>query len=154
MTRSFATLVIAASLAAFPVLLAATLAPPHHALLLGAAWHPEQWPESRWEEDLRLLEAAHITFTRVAEFTWSRMEPSGGKYDFDWLERAIVSAASPRHDIGHGNNVVSSLVRGHRQVGLASDLCLDLGPQEGSEGKSVGAIWDANSLNTRTGRVR
>ena len=27
-------------------------------------------------------------------------------------------------------------------------------PQAGSEGKSVGAIWAANSLNTRTGRVR
>ena len=26
--------------------------------------------------------------------------------------------------------------------------------QAGSEGKSVGAIWAANSLNTRTGRVR
>jgi hypothetical protein len=26
--------------------------------------------------------------------------------------------------------------------------------QLGSEGKSVGAIWAANSLNTRTGRVR
>jgi glyoxylase-like metal-dependent hydrolase (beta-lactamase superfamily II) len=28
------------------------------------------------------------------------------------------------------------------------------GPQAGSEGKSVGAIWAANSLNARTGRVR
>ncbi|MFZ1973773.1 MAG: beta-galactosidase [Candidatus Acidiferrales bacterium] len=101
-TRRFAMLMVAASLAAFPVLLAAhsapqndpaALAPPHNALLLGAAWYPEQWPESRWEEDLRLMEAAHITFTRVAEFAWSRMEPSEGKYDFDWLERAIEAAA-------------------------------------------------------------
>src|ERR1700734_549510 len=95
MTRSFAMLATALSLAAFPVLLAArrapqndpaTLAPPHHALLLGAAWYPEEWAESRWEEDLRLMEAAHITVARVAEFAWSRMEPSEGKYDFDWLE--------------------------------------------------------------------
>ncbi|HUJ33098.1 MAG TPA: beta-galactosidase [Candidatus Acidoferrum sp.] len=65
----------------------------HNALLLGAAWYPEQWPESRWEEDLRLMEAAHITFARVGEFAWSRMEPSEGHFDFDWLERAIDLAA-------------------------------------------------------------
>ena len=65
----------------------------HNALLLGAAWYPEQWPESRWEEDLRLMEAAHITFARVGEFAWSRMEPSEGRFDFDWLEKAIAMAA-------------------------------------------------------------
>ncbi len=65
----------------------------HNALLLGASWYPEQWPESRWDKDLELMEAAHITFARVGEFAWSRMEPAEGKYDFDWLERAIAKAA-------------------------------------------------------------
>ena len=41
------------------------------ALLLGAAWYPEQWPESRWDEDLRLMEAAHLHVVRVGEFAWS-----------------------------------------------------------------------------------
>ena len=65
----------------------------HPALLLGAAWYPEQWPESRWDKDLKLMEAAHITFARVGEFAWSRMEPSEGKFDFAWLEKAIDMAA-------------------------------------------------------------
>lgn len=69
----------------------------HDALLLGAAWYPEQWPESRWDEDLRLMEAAHITFARVGEFAWSRMEPVEGKFDFDWLESAVAKAA--RHHV-------------------------------------------------------
>lgn len=97
---------MAGALAAFPVLLAAHAqgqkdpaapAPPRNALVLGTAWYPEQWPESRWEEDLELMEAAHVKFVRVGEFAWSRMEPSEGKYDFEWLERAISAAA--RHHI-------------------------------------------------------
>ncbi|HEY2016189.1 MAG TPA: beta-galactosidase, partial [Bryobacteraceae bacterium] len=62
-------------------------------LLLGAAWYPEQWPESQWEPDLELMEAAHIHLVRVGEFAWSTMEPEEGQYRFDWLERAIDLAA-------------------------------------------------------------
>ena len=62
-------------------------------LLLGAAWYPEQWPESRWEKDLSEMAAAHIDVVRVGEFAWSTMEPSEGQYDFGWLERAIDLAA-------------------------------------------------------------
>ena len=29
-------------------------------ILLGAAWYPEQWPESQWDADLSLMEAAHV----------------------------------------------------------------------------------------------
>jgi beta-galactosidase len=74
--------------AAFP-----TQLPGHDAILVGADWYPEQWPESRWEEDLRLMEAAHLKVVRIAEFAWSRMEPSEGHYDFDWLERVVNLAA-------------------------------------------------------------
>jgi beta-galactosidase len=71
--------------------------PGHNAILLGTDWYPEQWPEARWEEDLRLMEAAHIKVVRIAEFAWSTMEPSENHFDFDWLERAITLAA--KHDI-------------------------------------------------------
>jgi beta-galactosidase len=64
-------------------------APNKVPLELGAAWYPEQWPESRWDADLTLMEQAHIHFVRVGEFAWSTMEPSEGVYHFDWLERAI-----------------------------------------------------------------
>jgi beta-galactosidase len=66
-----------------------TQLPGHNALLMGTDWYPEQWPEARWETDLRMMEAARIDVMRIAEFAWSRMEPSEGKYDFDWLQRAI-----------------------------------------------------------------
>ncbi len=66
-------------------------------LLLGAAWYPEQWPESRWDADLSLMEVAHIHLVRIGEFAWSAMEPSEGKYDFVWMDHAIALAA--RHHI-------------------------------------------------------
>ncbi len=84
-------------------LLVATMLPAaraqqqHPALYLGAAWYPEQWPESRWDADLTLMEQAHIRFVRVGEFAWSTMEPSEGDYQFEWLDRAIAAAA--RHHI-------------------------------------------------------
>jgi beta-galactosidase len=71
----------------------ATQIPGQNAILMGVAWYPEQWPESRWEEDLRLMEAANLKVVRIAEFAWSRMEPVEGHYDLDWLERAISLAA-------------------------------------------------------------
>jgi len=56
---------------------------------MGTDWYPEQWPDARWETDLRMMEAAHLNIVRIAEFAWSRMEPSEGHFDFDWLDRAI-----------------------------------------------------------------
>jgi len=66
-------------------------------LLLGTAWYPEQWPESRWDADLALMQQAGIHMVRVGEFAWSRMEPEEGHYDLDWLDRAI--AAAGKHSI-------------------------------------------------------
>src|SRR5215469_7976281 len=57
--------------------------PSHPALLLGTAWYPEQWPESRWETDLSLMQQAGIRVVRVGEFAWSRMESEEGHYDLD-----------------------------------------------------------------------
>src|ERR1700723_1356936 len=66
-------------------------APPP--LYLGTAWYPEQWPESRWEADLTLMEQAGIRFVRITEFSWSSMEPTEGNYNFDWIDHAIAAAA-------------------------------------------------------------
>ncbi len=67
------------------------------ALYLGTPWYPEQWPESRWDADLDLMEKAQIRFVRVGEFAWSRFEPSEGHYDLDWMEHAV--RAAERHHI-------------------------------------------------------
>jgi len=64
---------------------------------IGASWYPEQWPEARWDADLALMRRANFTVVRVGEFAWSRLEPSDGRFDFVWLDRAIAAAA--RHGI-------------------------------------------------------
>jgi beta-galactosidase len=66
-----------------------TAVPTPPPLLLGSAWYPEQWPESRWDADLELMQQAHLHVVRVGEFAWSSEEPSEGHFDLDWLERAI-----------------------------------------------------------------
>src|SRR2546425_5716811 len=43
------------------------------------------------------MEQAGVRMVRVGEFAWSRMEPSEGQFDLDWLERAITAAS--KHSI-------------------------------------------------------
>lgn len=64
----------------------------HDRLYIGSAWYPEQWPESAWAEDLRLMQGHGANVVRIGEYAWSRMEPEEGKYDLDWLVRAVRMA--------------------------------------------------------------
>jgi beta-galactosidase len=56
----------------------------------GVDYYPEHWPEARWPEDARLMAEAGFNVARLAEFAWSKLEPVEGRYDFDWLDRAIA----------------------------------------------------------------
>jgi beta-galactosidase len=82
-----------AVLVLFATTLVAQTVPPAPPIMLGTAWYPEQWPESRWDADLTLMQQAGIHMVRVGEFAWSRMEPSEGHYDLAWLDHAIAAAA-------------------------------------------------------------
>src|SRR5713101_1031813 len=63
----------------------------------GVDYYPEHWPEERWPIDARLMAEAGFNVVRLAEFAWSKMEPSEGQFDFGWLDRAITILQS--HDI-------------------------------------------------------
>lgn len=60
----------------------------------GVDYYPEHWPEERWETDAKLMQEMGIQVVRMAEFSWHKMEPSEGKFDFEWLDRAIEILAS------------------------------------------------------------
>ncbi|MQQ10171.1 beta-galactosidase [Epibacterium sp. SM1979] len=56
---------------------------------LGTCYYPEHWPETIWAEDAARMVAAGLTWVRIGEFAWSRLEPQPGVLQFDWLDRAI-----------------------------------------------------------------
>ena len=62
---------------------------PPLAILFGVDYYPDQTPESLWEEDARMIAETGLTNVRIAEFAWALMEPSEGKFDFDWLRRSV-----------------------------------------------------------------
>ncbi len=55
----------------------------------GCAYYPEHWPSERWSHDAKLMREAGLTYVRLAEFAWDKMEPASGVYDFEWLAQAI-----------------------------------------------------------------
>ncbi len=56
---------------------------------LGTCYYPEHWPEHWWADDARRMAAIGLTRVRIGEFAWSRIEPEPGRYDWDWLDRAV-----------------------------------------------------------------
>jgi beta-galactosidase len=68
-------------------------------MYFGADYYPEHWvypyagtpdrPEANWEFDAELMLAAGINVVRMGEFTWGLCEREEGKYDFEWLRRAM-----------------------------------------------------------------
>jgi beta-galactosidase len=58
--------------------------------MLGVCYYPEHWPESWWAEDARRMREVGISFVRIGEFAWSRLEPKRGQFDWGWLDRAMA----------------------------------------------------------------
>lgn len=56
---------------------------------LGTCYYPEHWSPDIWEDDAQRMVEAGLTWVRIGEFSWARLEPKPGQYDFDWLDRAI-----------------------------------------------------------------
>ena len=61
---------------------------------LGVCYYPEHWPESCWAEDARAMAAMGISQVRIGEFSWARIEPAPGQFDWGWLDRAIATLAA------------------------------------------------------------
>lgn len=61
---------------------------------LGVCYYPEHWPEALWADDAARMKALGLTTVRIGEFAWSRIEPTPGRYDWGWLDRAVDTLAA------------------------------------------------------------
>lgn len=61
----------------------------HHKIAYGGDYNPEQWDETVWEEDMRLLKLAGIDTLTVNVFSWAKLQPAEDCYDFSQLDRIM-----------------------------------------------------------------
>ena len=57
---------------------------------LGVCYYPEQWPRERWATDAKMMREAGLSLVRLAEFAWTFMEPAEGRFEWEWLDKAIA----------------------------------------------------------------
>ena len=69
----------------------APLFPKVAALLHGADYNPEQWENYPGiiEKDITMMQQAKCNVMSVGIFSWAKLEPREGEYDFAWLDAVI-----------------------------------------------------------------
>ena len=60
--------------------------------LYGCAYYPEYMPYERIDEDFALMQKAGMNVVRIAESTWSTLEPKEGEYDFYHIDEVLKRA--------------------------------------------------------------
>ncbi|MCS5734658.1 beta-galactosidase [Herbiconiux daphne] len=55
----------------------------------GGDYNPEQWPETVWHEDVRLMREANVTMVSLGIFAWARIQPDENTFDFAWLDTVL-----------------------------------------------------------------
>ncbi len=58
-------------------------------LLYGASYYDEYMPYDRIDTDVQMMKAAHLNVVRVAESTWSTLEPQPGVFDLTHIDRML-----------------------------------------------------------------
>ncbi|GAA0576169.1 beta-galactosidase [Paractinoplanes ferrugineus] len=70
-------------------------------LEFGADYNPDQWPRDVWDSDVRHMREAGVTIVSLAIFSWAKLEPADGEFDFAWLDDAM--------DLLHANGILVDL---------------------------------------------
>ncbi len=56
---------------------------------LGTCYYPEHWPQEMWAEDAKRMVEAGLSWVRIGEFAWSRIEPTAHQLNWQWLDKAV-----------------------------------------------------------------
>ncbi len=114
-------------------------------LLYGVAYYDEYMPYDRLNKDIQMMKEAGINVVRIAESTWSTVEPQEGVFDYSHIDRVLnamdkagikVIAGTPTYA------VPTWLVKQHPDV-------LAITPQ-GQNKYGVRQNMDITNLNFRT----
>lgn len=60
----------------------------------GGDWNPDQWPAETVDEDIELMKEAGVNLVSLAIFSWAKLEPKPGQYDFAWLRTIMDKCAA------------------------------------------------------------
>lgn len=58
-------------------------------VLFGAAYYLEYMPYERLEDDIKMMKSAGMNVVRIAESTWSTLEPKDGIFNFTYIDRVL-----------------------------------------------------------------
>lgn len=72
---------------------------PH--IIYGGDYNPEQWTPDIWQEDVHLMQEAGVNLVSLGIFSWTKLEPKPGEFDFTWLDQII--------ELLHAHNVSINL---------------------------------------------
>lgn len=61
-------------------------------MIFGAAYYPEYMRDDRIEKDFKMMKQIDINTVRIAESTWSTLEPREGTFDFSYIDRVLAQA--------------------------------------------------------------
>ena len=86
---------------------------PH--FLHGADYNPEQWlhDKSVWDADMTLMKQANCNEMNIGIFSWAKLEPREGEYDFSFLDEIIEKISA------NGGKVILATPSGARPRWLA-----------------------------------
>ena len=68
-------------------------------IYFGAAYYDEYLPYERIDQDMEMMKKAGMNVIRIAESTWSTMEPQEGVYDFTHLDQMLDAALRYEMDV-------------------------------------------------------
>jgi beta-galactosidase len=62
---------------------------PTDGLSFGGDYNPEQWAPEVWREDIRLMLEAGVNIVTLGVFSWQKLEPRDGEWDWAWLDEIV-----------------------------------------------------------------
>src|SRR5215208_5714769 len=117
---------------------------PH--VLYGGDYNPEQWPEEVWHEDVRLMREAGVNLVSLGIFSWAKLEPRPGEYDFEWLDRIV--------DLLHEGGVMVDLATALAREATSREPACDEGRRHALPRRSPALLPEQRRLQREGGGAR